>query len=66
MPYSQPIPTVPVYTLEAGQKFAKVLMGAPCITPLQYITTYDDVTEAETSDGRIKTMNKFTLVYPLN
>ncbi|WP_422091314.1 hypothetical protein [Tenacibaculum ovolyticum] len=63
--YSKSIKTVPVGTLNVNDAFVKVLNGLPCATPMNYVTTYDGTTEAETFDGIIKTMSKFQLVYKL-
>ncbi len=66
MSYLNQVPdVVPVHLLTEGDKFARTSYGAPRPEILNLVCIYDEVCEAETSDGRIKTFNKRTLVHKL-
>ncbi|WP_417801102.1 hypothetical protein [Tenacibaculum sp.] len=66
MSYLNQVPdAVPVHLLTEGDKFARTSYGAPRPEILNLVCICDEVCEAETSDGRIKTFNKRTLVHKL-
>lgn len=56
---------VPVNRLQIGDVFAKSSFGAPCTELLNLVAIYDEVAEAETYDGKTRTMNIRTLVHKI-
>ncbi|WP_271404991.1 hypothetical protein [Tenacibaculum soleae] len=64
--YNQPLKTVPVHTLNEGAPFVKLFRGNPTLNIMNIVAVYGSTVEAETLDGQVKTMSKFTLVHPLN
>lgn len=62
---NNPPNVVAVSSLQINDSFSRTSFGAPRPEILNLVAIYDDVAEAETYDGRTKTMDISTLVHKI-